>query len=98
MLVPSANVKHLMLRQGVVEAVREGRFHIHSIETIDQGVEVLTGVKAGELQADGHYPADTINGRVAGRLAALPRLPAREIRRRGTAMRQTENGHEQWRK
>ena len=43
-LIPSANVKHLMLRQDVVAAVREGRFHIHAIDSIDQGIEVLTGI------------------------------------------------------
>lgn len=70
-LIPSANVKHLMLRHDVVDAVRNGRFHIHAIDTIDQGIEVLTGVKAGEIRKDGHYPEDSINGRVAARLAVF---------------------------
>ena len=70
-LIPSANVKHLMLRQDVVAAVREGRFHIHAIDSIDQGIEVLTGMPAGARQADGHYPEGGINARVAARLAAF---------------------------
>jgi len=70
-LIPSANVKHLMLRQDVVAAVREGRFHIHAIDSIDQGIEVLTGTPAGARQADGHYPEGSINARVAARLAGF---------------------------
>ncbi len=70
-LIPSANVKHLMLRQDVVDAVRDGRFHIHAIDSIDQGIEVLTGIPAGARQDDGHYPDGSINARVAARLAAF---------------------------
>lgn len=70
-LIPGANVKHLMLRADVVTAVREGRFHIHAIGTIDQGIEVLTGLPAGERQADGHFPAGSVNARVAARLQAF---------------------------
>jgi len=68
-LIPAANVKNLMLREDVVEAAREGRFHIFAVETIDQGIEVLTGMPAGEPDGDGRYPGDTINGRVERRLA-----------------------------
>lgn len=70
-LIPSANVKHLMLRKDVVEAVRDGRFHIHAIDSIDQGIEVLTGVSAGERLADGGYPGGSVNARVAARLLAF---------------------------
>ncbi|MDO9461068.1 MAG: ATP-binding protein [Alphaproteobacteria bacterium] len=72
-LIPSANVKHLMLRQDVVDAVGGGRFHIHAIDTIDHGIEVLTGVTAGERQSDGSYPEGSINARVAARLANFSR-------------------------
>jgi predicted ATP-dependent protease len=70
-LIPHANVKHLMLRQDVVEAVDAGRFHIYAVETIDQGIELLTGVPAGEPDADGNFPDDTINGKVQKRLIAM---------------------------
>lgn len=70
-LIPRANVKHLMLRREVVEAVREERFHVYPIQTVDQGLELLTGVEVGELDEEGRYPEDTINGRVARRLETL---------------------------
>jgi predicted ATP-dependent protease len=68
-LMPRSNVRHLMLRSDVVDAVKEGKFHIHSVGAIDEGIEVLTGVAAGERGRDGHYPADSINGRVERKLA-----------------------------
>jgi hypothetical protein len=50
-----------MLREDVVAAVREGQFHIYSARNIDEGIEILTGVAAGERQPDGAYPKGTIN-------------------------------------
>ncbi|MHB1294677.1 MAG: Lon protease family protein [Anaerolineae bacterium] len=70
-LIPIANTKHLMLRRDVVDAVEAGRFHIYPITTIDQGISLLTGIPAGERGEDGSYPPDSINGRVANRLAEL---------------------------
>jgi predicted ATP-dependent protease len=70
-LIPVANVKHLMLRHDVVEAVAQGKFHVYPITTIDEGIEVLTGMAAGQADDEGHYPAQTINGLVAARLAEL---------------------------
>jgi len=85
-LIPRANVRHLMLKPEVVDAVAQGRFHIWAVQTIDEGLAVLTGLPAGERQPDGSYPADTVHGRVQRRLAALaarlaeyggpPRAPA----------------------
>ncbi len=68
-LIPATNVKHLMLRSDVVAAVAEGKFRVFAVETIDQGIELLTGVPAGEADADGNYPADTVNGKVQAQLA-----------------------------
>jgi lon-related putative ATP-dependent protease len=68
-LIPASNVKHLMLRAEVVEAVRDGKFQIYPVETIDQGIELLTGVPAGERDGAGHYPEGTINHMVEARLA-----------------------------
>lgn len=70
-LIPVANVENLMLRHDVVEAAAAGQFHIYPVSTIDQGIELLTGIPAGELDEDGSYPADSINGRIIARLTAL---------------------------
>lgn len=60
-MVPRRNIKHIMLRDDVVEAVKQGRFHVWAVSSIDEGIEVLTGVKAGKKKADGTYPAGTVN-------------------------------------
>jgi predicted ATP-dependent protease len=70
-IIPESNVKHLMLRPDVVDAVAGGRFHVWSIATIDDGVELLLGLPAGTPDPDGTYPAGTLNHRVAARLAAM---------------------------
>jgi lon-related putative ATP-dependent protease len=70
-LIPRSNVQHLMLSEEVVEAVKEGRFHIYPVGTIDEGIEILTGLKAGVLKNDGNYEADTVHFRVNRRLAEM---------------------------
>jgi lon-related putative ATP-dependent protease len=70
-IIPASNVKHLMLRRDVVAAAAEARFRILPIETVDQGLELLTGLPAGEPAEDGTYPAGTINHRIAARLDAF---------------------------
>jgi len=73
-LIPAANVKHLMLRRDVVEAATAGRFRIYAVETVDQAIALLTGVPAGEPDAAGIYPAGSLNRRVAARLAELTEI------------------------
>jgi lon-related putative ATP-dependent protease len=70
-IIPMSNVKHLMLRQDVVTAAAEERFCIVPIETVDQGMALLTGLAAGEPDAEGNYPAGTVNHRIAARLDAF---------------------------
>ena len=70
-LIPASNVKHLMLRADVVEAAEKGLFHVWPVETVDEAVELLTGVPAGERGDDGRYPEGTVNRRVDDRLAAF---------------------------
>lgn len=70
-LIPRANVKDLMLRQDVVEAVEKKRFHIWSVQTIDEGIEILTGKPAGKRKADGTYTKGSINNRVDRKLREL---------------------------
>jgi predicted ATP-dependent protease len=68
-LIPASNVRNLMLRREVVDAVAAGKFHICPVATIDQGIEILTGVPAGLRDAGGQFPAGSINARVERRLA-----------------------------
>lgn len=70
-LIPAANKRHLMLRDDVIKAVEVGTFHIYAIDTIDQGIEVLTGVPAGARDETGRFPANSINGLVEQRLIAF---------------------------
>ena len=70
-IIPASNVKHLMLRQDVVAAAAQEQFRIFQIETVDQGLSLLTGVAAGERDCDGNYPVGTLNHRIAARLDAL---------------------------
>ena len=71
MIIPTANVRHLMLRHDVVDAVEHGRFKIYSVETIDEGVEILTGVPAGKRDASGKFPEGSVNHKVEARLISL---------------------------
>src|SRR5215469_2791166 len=66
--IPAANVPNLMLSDQVVQVVQEGRFHVWALRTIDEGLELLTGVPAGERQEDGTYPPDTVHRLVHDRL------------------------------
>ncbi|HSQ64001.1 MAG TPA: AAA family ATPase [Polyangiaceae bacterium] len=73
-IIPHANVKHLMLRDDVVAAVREERFAIWQVTTVDEGLALLTGSPAGERDALGQFPAESVNGKVEARLTALAQL------------------------
>ncbi|UUX51917.1 AAA family ATPase [Nisaea acidiphila] len=70
-LIPASNVKHLMLRDDVVQACKEKKFRILPIRTIEEGIETLTGKKAGARGADGKYPSGSINRLVEDRLVAF---------------------------
>lgn len=70
-IIPSRNIKNLMLKQEVINAVKEGKFNIYSINTIDEAIEIMTDMPAGELREDGTYPEGTINYLVAKRLAEI---------------------------
>ena len=70
-LIPEANVKHLMLRADVVEACARGKFAIHAVKTVDEAIELLTGMPAGEANEEGMVPVGTVNFLVAAQLADL---------------------------
>ena len=92
-LIPAANVGHLMLKSAVVEAAAQGRFHIHAISNIDEALAMLMGTPAGAQDVAGNWPADSINGLVATRLRQLTAtrmgLTAGEKRKRTTRGRNT---------
>ena len=67
-LIPAANTDHLMLRPDVVAAAEAGDVHVYPVETIDQGLELMTGIEAGTRDEQGTFPDDTVNGRVEARL------------------------------
>jgi len=60
-IIPRTNVENLMLRADILQAVEEGKFTIYAIDTVDDGIEILTGVKAGKLNAKGEYPKGSVN-------------------------------------
>jgi predicted ATP-dependent protease len=70
-ILPEKNVVNLMLKAPVRRAVDEGAFHIYAAPTLDEGLEILTGMPAGELQEDGTYPAESVHGRVVDRLQEI---------------------------
>jgi len=70
-MMPASNVQNLMLKEEVVQAVKDGKFHIYSARTIDEGIEILTGFKAGIKLADGKFEEGTVNERVDRRLREM---------------------------
>lgn len=69
-IIPASNVQFLMLRQSVVDAVRNGQFHVYAVSHVNQAMELLTGVSAGQADATGRFPDDSVNGRVQKKLHA----------------------------
>lgn len=81
-IIPQKNVKHLMLKDEVIDAVREGKFHIWAVQTIDQGIEILTGVSAGEKDKKGTYPSGTVNHLISKKLDRLTKNYVRHQKKR----------------
>lgn len=73
-IIPEKNIRNLMLKQEVIDAVREGAFHIWPVQVVEQGIEILTGMKAGERLPDGTYPEGTLFRRVDERLVELAEI------------------------
>ncbi len=72
-LIPAANKSQLMLRHDVLEAAEQEKFHIYAVSHVDEGIEVLTGMPAGEREQNGDYPEGTINHKVEARLKSFAR-------------------------
>lgn len=75
-IIPARNTKHLALNREVVTAVEEGKFAVYGVDTIEQALELLIGVPAGERGADGTFPPESIYGRTAARLDELAQIVA----------------------
>ena len=73
-IIPEKNIKNLMLKKEIIESVKEGKFHIWPISKVEEGIEILTGMKAGELQPDGTYPEGTLFRKVDDRLKEFARI------------------------
>lgn len=73
-ILPKANVSNLMLQPELVAAVAEGSFHLHAVDHVDQAMALLSGVEAGMADAEGLFPAQSVNGRVMSRLKEFARL------------------------
>ena len=73
-VIPNQNVKNLQLNDEVIEAVKNKQFHIYSISTIEEGIEILTGVPAGKKDKSGHFPAGTVNYLVEEKLRSYSKL------------------------
>jgi len=86
-MIPHQNVEDLMLRKDVLEAVRQGEFHIYPVKTIDHGIEILTGIKAGQRKTDGTYEEGTVNDLVNKNLRAL----AENLEKFGETEEETES-------
>jgi len=70
-IIPESNVKHLMLKAEILKAVKEKKFAIYAVKTIDEGISILTDVQAGKANAKGAFPISSVNGRVIKRLKEL---------------------------
>jgi len=70
-IIPASNVQHLMLRHDVVEAVAAGQFHIYAMKTVDEAIELLSGIPAGERDEEGNFPEGSVNHLVEARLIEL---------------------------
>ena len=93
-LIPTSNVKNLMLRREIVDAVRESKFHIYPVATIDEGIEILTGVPAGRLGPKGEYPKGTVNWAVDNNIREMADLlddPQKNKNDQGTKSKQSDD-------
>src|SRR5699024_594511 len=77
-LIPAQNVQHLMVKEEVVEAVKQGQFHIYAVKTVEEGITILTGMQAGKRNDDGSDEGNTIFGKVAKKLAKYVTLSSKQ--------------------
>jgi lon-related putative ATP-dependent protease len=73
-IIPSTNIKHLMLRWDVVHAAQSGQFNIYTVDTVDEAIELLTGISSGAINEQGVYPQDSFNGQVEAQLLQFNKI------------------------
>jgi predicted ATP-dependent protease len=73
-VIPESNIKHLMLKTEVIEAVEKGKFAIYAVKTVNEGMSILTGVEAGDADEKGNYPHNSVNAKVVARLSELSKI------------------------
>jgi len=73
-IIPSANIKHLMLRWDVVHAAQTGQFNIYAVTTVDEAIELLTGMEAGIVNEQGTYQPESFNGQVEAQLLQFSKI------------------------
>jgi lon-related putative ATP-dependent protease len=93
-IIPAKNVRHLMLKKEVIEAVKDGKFYIYPMGYVDEGLEILTGMPTGERQTDGTYPEGTVNNLAAKRLKELAKTLKAFGREKKTAKKSDEENEE----
>ena len=93
-IIPVRNIRHLMLKKDVVEAVREGKFIIYAIEKVDEGLEIMTGTPVGDIGEDGAYPEGTINYLVMKRLTEISESMEKKKEKEEEKEEKTENSKE----
>jgi len=86
-IIPHQNVKNLALKNEVIEAVKDGKFHVWPVKTIEDGIEILTGKPAGKLKRDGTYPKNSVFGKVMERLEELKMAEEEESGKSGKVLR-----------
>jgi len=94
-IIPSRNVRHLMLRPEVRQAVADGKFFIHTIDRMEEGLEILTGMPVGEPDDEGNYPEGSVNYLVAKRLEEIRASLKPEDKENGRQGRTSDSGSEQ---
>lgn len=90
-IIPQINVKNLMLKKEVVNAVKEGAFRVYAVKTVNEALEILTGLPAGERQTDWTYPRGSVNFLVSKRLAEMSKKLKADDRREETKEKKEEN-------
>lgn len=90
-IIPGRNVKHLMLKQDVIDSVKEGKFSIYPIDKMEDGLEILTGMSAGELQEDNTYSENTINHLVMKRLNEISEAMEKKKEKEEEKKKETDN-------